>query len=245
MGKPLKKRYSPLFFIVFFVLAVSAYLLLALVFNRSPLFFLEYLQPVQTNVDVKPKRPDKDEKPPSTIPLQDESRFKSEESVVADEKQDMTSVLEQKLSEAPAIVTETEKTDLSDGILSMDEPIQLKLPEKIIVRFPPRSSRLSEESRKKIDEFLVIAETIKNAEIMITGYTDSTGSDAVNKKVSKERADFVRLYIIDQGFPYTQVFSFGKGSENPIASNDTQEGRSANRRVEIELTVPEEETLTE
>jgi len=68
---------------------------------------------------------------------------------------------------------------------------------------------------------------------VVEGYTDSVGSDAANQKLSKDRAEAVRVYLVSKGVPSDKITSVGKGKANPVASNDTPEGRANNRRVEI------------
>lgn len=74
-----------------------------------------------------------------------------------------------------------------------------------------------------------------NRSIVIEGHTDSRGDEAMNMQLSRERADAVRLFLIDAGVPADRLTSVGKGEAAPIASNDTPEGRANNRRVEIVL----------
>jgi len=69
--------------------------------------------------------------------------------------------------------------------------------------------------------------------IVVEGYTDSVGSEAANMKLSKDRAEAVRSYLVSKGVPGDKISSVGKGKANPVASNDTPEGRANNRRVEI------------
>ncbi|SFH68077.1 TolC family outer membrane protein [Modicisalibacter xianhensis] len=71
--------------------------------------------------------------------------------------------------------------------------------------------------------------------IVIAGHADSTGSDAVNDPLSEERARRVAGYLAEQGVDLALLTSRGYGSRQPVASNDTVEGRRANRRVEITL----------
>ncbi len=69
--------------------------------------------------------------------------------------------------------------------------------------------------------------------LAVEGYTDSTGTDAINLKLSQQRADAVRDYLISQGLAPDSITSQGMGSSNPVASNDTAAGRQQNRRVEL------------
>lgn len=69
--------------------------------------------------------------------------------------------------------------------------------------------------------------------IEVVGYTDSRGSDAYNEKLSRDRAESVRAYLLTQGLDGSRVAAVGRGESSPIASNDSPEGRANNRRVEI------------
>ncbi|MGA8287539.1 MAG: OmpA family protein, partial [Acidobacteriaceae bacterium] len=69
--------------------------------------------------------------------------------------------------------------------------------------------------------------------LKIEGYTDSTGSPQFNLKLSGQRADEVRAFLISQGLSPDSVTSVGLGAASPVASNDTSAGRQQNRRVEI------------
>ena len=71
--------------------------------------------------------------------------------------------------------------------------------------------------------------------ILVTGYTDNTGSDAINMPLSQARANSVANYLAGQGVPRTRINAQGAGSANPIASNSTPSGREQNRRVEISI----------
>ena len=83
-----------------------------------------------------------------------------------------------------------------------------------------------------------IAEAIKacpTAKITVIGHTDNTGNDAINNPLSANRAKAVADYLIAQGVAADAVNSRGAGSAEPVASNDTEEGRAQNRRTEIKV----------
>jgi outer membrane protein OmpA-like peptidoglycan-associated protein len=69
--------------------------------------------------------------------------------------------------------------------------------------------------------------------LAVEGYTDSVGSDTFNLTLSQNRADTVRAYLVNQGLDPGTITATGYGKSNPVASNDTSEGRQQNRRVEI------------
>ncbi|MGB3392134.1 MAG: OmpA family protein [Stenotrophomonas sp.] len=71
--------------------------------------------------------------------------------------------------------------------------------------------------------------------IEVVGHTDSIGSDAVNNRISKERADAVAAYLSAQGVQHARIETLGAGKAYPIADNATDAGRAQNRRVEIRV----------
>jgi adhesin transport system outer membrane protein len=73
------------------------------------------------------------------------------------------------------------------------------------------------------------------ARVFVAGHADNTGSDAINDPLSQQRADSVARFLVEQGVMQSLMQSEGYGSKQPIASNDTVEGRSQNRRVAITL----------
>ncbi len=81
----------------------------------------------------------------------------------------------------------------------------------------------------------VAAELRKQPDVAyeISGFTDSTGSEAYNQGLSERRADAVRSYLVGQGVDSNQLTIRGNGESNPVASNSNKEDRAKNRRVEI------------
>ncbi|OIQ91232.1 putative lipoprotein YiaD precursor [mine drainage metagenome] len=69
--------------------------------------------------------------------------------------------------------------------------------------------------------------------VQILGYTDSTGSDAINYPLSENRALSVKNYLVSRGVQPQRIATQGMGPQNPVASNHTAQGRAMNRRVEI------------
>lgn len=97
---------------------------------------------------------------------------------------------------------------------------------------------LKPEGRAKLDELAaaVKAEKFQLEVIVAVGFTDSTGPDAYNMKLSERRANSVKAYLVSQGIEANRIYTEGKGKNDPIATNATREGRAQNRRVEIEVT---------
>lgn len=75
-----------------------------------------------------------------------------------------------------------------------------------------------------------------NVETLIAvGHTDSIGTDAYNQALSLRRVEAVKAYLVSKGVPADQIKTEGKGESQPVASNQTRDGRAQNRRVEIEV----------
>ncbi len=103
------------------------------------------------------------------------------------------------------------------------------------VEFEFDSATLRPESRTRLDSD---AETLLGSpgvRVEIAGHTDSVGSDAYNQTLSQKRAESVREYLLSQGVSSSQLTARGYGESNPAASNDTDEGRAENRRVEMSV----------
>ncbi len=93
---------------------------------------------------------------------------------------------------------------------------------------------LKEESFPELNRLISFLEVNKAMQIEISGHTDSIGSDEVNNKISQGRADAVKNYLINKGrITLSRIVTKGYGKTKPVASNDTDEGQQANRRVEF------------
>jgi outer membrane protein OmpA-like peptidoglycan-associated protein len=92
---------------------------------------------------------------------------------------------------------------------------------------------LRPEAREKLAKVSGILLSFPGLTLEVDGYTDNVGSDEFNQKLSEERAGAVRDYLVSQGVPLDSITTRGFGKTNPIASNDTSEGRQENRRVEL------------
>lgn len=88
-------------------------------------------------------------------------------------------------------------------------------------------------AREKLAKVSGIVLAHPGLKLELDGFTDSIGSDAYNLRLSEQRADSVRAYLIEQGVSPDNVSSKGFGKANPVASNDTNAGRQQNRRVEM------------
>ena len=103
------------------------------------------------------------------------------------------------------------------------------------LKFKLNSSKLSEEAvptLKDIKEYIEKNDYV----VAIVGYTDSSGLNSYNERLSLKRAESVSSKLIELGLSPTRIIEIlGKGDENPVANNETEAGRNANRRVEFRL----------
>jgi outer membrane protein OmpA-like peptidoglycan-associated protein len=101
------------------------------------------------------------------------------------------------------------------------------------VLFDTGSSTLKGPTREKLAKISGIVLAHPGLSLQIEGHTDSVGSDQMNQQLSERRADSVRDFLIAQGVAGSAVTAKGFGKADPVASNDTAEGRQKNRRVEL------------
>jgi len=103
------------------------------------------------------------------------------------------------------------------------------------INFETGSAVIKSDSYAQLDEILksaVVAEALK---VGVFGHTDNVGSEAANQKLSEDRANSVKNYLISKGLSTDRVEAKGYGSTKPIADNKTDAGKAQNRRVQIVL----------
>jgi general secretion pathway protein A len=105
----------------------------------------------------------------------------------------------------------------------------------LIVPFPFDDNEISKESQSDLDDLVELITQNPEIKVIVKGYTDTVGGPAYNKKLSKFRANVVKTYLVGKGISAEIIASIGMGEENPLEPNATKEGRSVNRRVEVEL----------
>ncbi len=112
-----------------------------------------------------------------------------------------------------------------------DNRLKLNVPSD--VSFDTGRADIKPQMRPVLDE--IGRNLDPNVIVTVVGHTDSTGSDAINEPLSRDRALAVRDYLSARGVSPSRMRVDGRGSREPVASNDTEAGRAANRRVEIFL----------
>jgi outer membrane protein OmpA-like peptidoglycan-associated protein len=128
-----------------------------------------------------------------------------------------------------------------DGIADDDGcPDRIRVEGSLITTFEPvqfrsESAEILRESHPMLREVASVMRANPDMDIRVEGHTDSTGDDDYNMRLSQQRAESVRRFIISQGIDGSRIEAEGHGETRPIASNDTAEGRRQNRRVEFHI----------
>lgn len=123
-------------------------------------------------------------------------------------------------------------------VVRVGEGIKLVLGENA-VRFNTNKSSLTADAKANLDKLVKVFNEYPDTNIVIYGYTDSTGTPEYNLKLSGERAASVKSYLSGKGLNASRFTTTGLGIADPIASNETVDGRSQNRRVEFAITANE------
>jgi outer membrane protein OmpA-like peptidoglycan-associated protein len=166
-------------------------------------------------------------------------------------KKDELPVEEPKIVEEVVVVQEIEVVEepepveepvVEEPVVVITEPVEEleKVVEEISFRtqnilFDISSATIMRSSFRELDGIVEIMKRFPDSRFTIFGYTDNTGSAAFNLQLSKDRANAVANYLIEKGVTRNRLVVDGFGIQNPIATNDTPEGRARNRRVEIKL----------
>jgi len=117
-------------------------------------------------------------------------------------------------------VTEEDKRVVKDAIANLE--------------FDLGKATIREKSFPSLDKVAALL-VDKNFSLKLAGHTDNTGSDALNLKLSKDRAEAIRSYLVSKGANASRIEATGYGKNQPIATNSTAAGRQQNRRVEFTL----------
>lgn len=118
-------------------------------------------------------------------------------------------------------------------IVVKEEPRGLVVNLSNSILFGAREIELKKEAKDSLDEMIKLLSAYPANKVLIEGYSDSSGKEEENLKISYDRAQEVYLYFVQNGIPAERLTVVGYGSENPVASNKTAKGREKNRRVNI------------
>ena len=128
------------------------------------------------------------------------------------------------------LTQESNETNLS----SCQEQLNTLL-NKSKIHFAYNSSKIKKSSYSQLEQLSMIIKACSPTLIVINGYTDNSGNPKYNKTLSQQRANNIKTYLLSKGIDKNSIKAFGHGAENPIASNETKEGREKNRRIEFSI----------
>ncbi len=103
------------------------------------------------------------------------------------------------------------------------------------IQFDFNKATIKKESEPTLDKAAGVLRKFSTIKVKITGHTDNVGDEEFNQKLSEDRAASVKQWLIDHGVDEERISTEGFGDKQPIASNDTEEGRAQNRRIEFQV----------
>jgi outer membrane protein OmpA-like peptidoglycan-associated protein len=170
----------------------------------------------------------------------DENRAKAEQATAAAEAAKAQALAEQEKAQKLAEAAEREKAELRAKLLQQfNQILETKDSERGLVvnlgdvLFDTGKYTIRPLAREKLARLSGIVLAYPGLKLEAEGHTDNIGGEQFNQKLSEQRAQTVRDYLVSQGIPDANVTSTGKGFSMPVAPNDTAAGRQKNRRVEI------------
>jgi len=101
------------------------------------------------------------------------------------------------------------------------------------LNFQAATTDLTAESQPTVNNLASVLKAYPNSQVKLVGYTDNTGNLEANQTLSQNRADAVKSILVNQGISADRITTQGQGPNNPVASNDTEDGRLRNRRTEL------------
>jgi OmpA-OmpF porin, OOP family len=104
------------------------------------------------------------------------------------------------------------------------------------LNFETGTTQLTGDSVKTVNDLAAILKAYPNAQVQLVGHTDNTGSPQANQALSLARADAIKGMLTSQGVGADRIATNGYGQDRPIASNDTEDGKARNRRIELTVT---------
>lgn len=145
--------------------------------------------------------------------------------VIAAGPLDLDAEIEQSIADSTAAIN-----NLGDNPDPRDVARALSLQ---VINFAVDKSDIPEANKAVLDRAVEVMKNVPEMELMILGHTDSDGDDAYNKDLSQRRADAVKDYLVSKGADASKLMTKGMGETDPIATNETDNGKFRNRRIEF------------
>ena len=146
----------------------------------------------------------------------------------------------QAVARSPSSETPSDKAPAATESAKSSQPAAERQPAPSVtesvsqsVLFEFNRTGLTPEAKRSLSPVVSILNGGSNQKVTIQGYTDSVGSDAYNQVLSQKRSESVKGFLVQSGVSADQITARGFGEANPVASNDTDEGRRLNRRVDV------------
>ena len=165
------------------------------------------------------------------IPIEKEKPAKEE---VVEEKSDTNDKVVAKDDDGDGVINSQDKCPNTSSNFMVDG---FGCPQTMVldINFPSGKAKVTDDLIHKLEGFAEFLKDNPGYQVIIYGHTDNTGSPELNEKLSQERADVVKDALVRYEIDEMRLTAIGKGDEEPIADNNTPEGRAQNRRIEIEL----------
>lgn len=140
-------------------------------------------------------------------------------------------------------VMDAQAEDLQDKlpnaeVVRVGEGIQITFDSGIL--FDVGQADLRPAAQQNLSDLVASLQDYEGTDVVVFGHTDSTGGDDLNQRLSEQRANSARTYLLGAGLQPERVSAVGRGESDPIATNDTEAGRQENRRVEVAIFASEE-----
>lgn len=143
-------------------------------------------------------------------------------------------------------------TDVAVADKKKDEPVEIteKEVEEVVnflmknLNFDTDKFDIKTENNEGLNKLAEVLSKQKDWKLLIEGHTDNVSSDEINLKLSKNRANEVKKYLVSKGVPESMIVSEGYGETMPIEDNSTESGKAKNRRIEFTITKPDKTQIT-
>lgn len=140
-------------------------------------------------------------------------------------------------------VMDAQAEDLQDKlpnaeVVRVGEGIQITFDSGIL--FDVGQADLRSVAQQNLSDLAASLQDYEGTDVLVFGHTDSTGGEDLNQRLSEQRANSARTYLLGAGLQSDRVSAIGRGESDPIATNETEAGRQENRRVEIAIFASEE-----